>query len=180
MSWRSNISTYGFRGRKLLLTSGGSKFERAFIRTLLKRLALLTALAVCAANTVAQTYSINGHTLGGGGGSSAGGTYSIRGTLGQQAAGRSTAGEYSVSDGFWSLIGSVPTPGAPLLSLCVTGTNTVIVSWPSPSTGFVLQQNRDGTGAQWTDVGLAQADNGTTKSVVIRQPMGNLFFRLKK
>jgi len=78
------------------------------------------------------------------------------------------------------LVGAVQTPGAPLLSLSVTSTNTVLVCWPSPSAGFVLQQSKDVLSTNWVDVGQAPFDNGIIKSVILNQPAGRLFFRLKK
>jgi len=53
-------------------------------------------------------------------------------------------GNYSIAGGFWGIIAAVQTPGAPLLAIRRTSTNTVAVSWPSPSTGFTLQQNTNG------------------------------------
>ena len=52
------------------------------------------------------------------------------------------------------------------------------VSWPSPSPGFVLQQNTDGLGSgNWSNVADSMLDDGTNK--MITQPMGtNRFFRL--
>jgi hypothetical protein len=45
-------------------------------------------------------------------------------------------GNFSLTGGFWSLF-AVQTPGAPLLTIRLTTTNTAIVSWPSPSTGWL-------------------------------------------
>jgi hypothetical protein len=66
----------------------------------------------------------------------------------------------------------------PSLTLRQTNSSTVAVSWPSPSPGFVLQQNTDGLGsANWSNVTDAILDNGTNK--MITQPMGTTrFFRL--
>jgi len=128
----------------------------------------------------AESFLINGHTLSGGGGSSAGGSYTVKGTLGQPAAGALGAGNYSINAGFWAIISPVQTPGAPLLTLSATSTNTVVLSWPSPSTGFVLQQSPAGAGTNWVDVAQAPFDNGTTKSVLVSPRSGNLFFRLTK
>ena len=59
--------------------------------------------------------------------------------------------------------------------------NTVTVSWPSPSTGFVLQQNNNANNvAGWSTFGGTINDNGTIKSMTISPPTGNLFFRLKQ
>jgi hypothetical protein len=66
----------------------------------------------------------------------------------------------------------------PSLTLLQTNSSSVAVSWPSPSPGFVLQQNTDGLGSvNWSNVTDAMLDDGTNK--MITQPMGtNRFFRL--
>jgi hypothetical protein len=68
--------------------------------------------------------------------------------------------------------------GMPLLTIARTTTNTVAVSWPSPSTGFTLQQNADLATTNWTPVGTAPADDGTTRTVIVNPPAGNRFYRL--
>ncbi len=91
-----------------------------------------------------------------------------------------TGGNYSLTGGFWSLISLVQTPGAPTLTITRSGTG-VIISWPSPSSGFVLQQNTAVDNAPgWLNYTGTINDNGTTKSVTINPPTGNLFFRLKE
>lgn len=52
-----------------------------------------------------------------------------------------TGGHYGLAGGVRSVIAAVPTPGAPTLMVTLTKANTVLVCWPSPSTGFLLQQN---------------------------------------
>ena len=54
----------------------------------------------------------------------------------------------------------------------------VVVSWPSPSTGFSLQQNTNLNTTNWTSVVEPVNDNGTVKSVILAPPFGNRFFRL--
>ena len=56
--------------------------------------------------------------------------------------------------------------------------SSVAVSWPSPSPGFVLQQNTAGLGSlNWSNVTDSISDDGTNK--VMTQRMGmNSFFRL--
>jgi hypothetical protein len=57
----------------------------------------------------------------------------------------------------------------------------VTVSWPSPSTGFQLQQNSNLAAANgWTATSFSITDDGTNKSITISSPTGNLFFRLKQ
>jgi len=56
--------------------------------------------------------------------------------------------------------------------------NGTVISWPSPSTGFVLQQNSDLSTTNWTTSGLTIFDNGTTKSATNSPVTGSQFFRL--
>jgi hypothetical protein len=129
----------------------------------------------------AQTYTIDWYKISGGGGTSTGGVFQVSGTIGQPDAGAAmSGGNYSVTGGFWSLFAVVQMPGAPLLAVALTQTNTAVVSWPSPSTGFTLQQNSSVGTTNWTDVGLTPNDNGTTKSVVVPASLGSKFYRLKK
>jgi hypothetical protein len=127
----------------------------------------------------AQDYSLNWFTVDGGGGTSIGGIYAVTGTIGQPDAGTMSGGPFSLVGGFWSIISAVQTPGAPLLAILNTGTNAVVLSWPSPSAGFILQQNSDLTTTNWTRVDLPVGDDGTTKSMIIAPAAGNRFFRLK-
>ncbi|MGH7968186.1 MAG: hypothetical protein ACREIC_05595 [Limisphaerales bacterium] len=67
---------------------------------------------------------------------------------------------------------------APLLSIALSDDNNVVVSWPSPSTGFLLQQNAGFIATNWTNSSLSVNDNGTTKSVTNSVLAEHLFFRL--
>lgn len=128
----------------------------------------------------AQPYSIDWFTIDGGGGVSTGGVFSVSGTIAQPDAGTMSGGNFTLDGGFWGIIAVVQTPGAPRLTVTGTGT-TVIVSWPSSSTGFMLQQNSAVVNTTtWTNYGGTVGDNGTIKSVTNSPAAGNLFFRLKK
>ena len=132
---------------------------------------LLPALAF------AQNYSIDWYKIKGGGGTSTNGQYSLTGTIGQHdAGGPMTGGNFSLTGGFWAV---VQTPGAPLLTITHSG-NSVVITWPSPSTGFALQTNSNVANvAGWLNFGGTVNDNGVTKSVTANSPpVGNLFFRL--
>lgn len=142
------------------------------MKTKLSFALLLVAFKLCA-----QPYSVDWYKISGGGGAGSNGQYAVSGTIGQPDAGVAmSGGNYSLTGGFWSLISVVQTPGAPTLTLTHSGSN-VIVSWPSPSTGFALQQNSDLTTANWSTSG-GVSDDGTNKSITISSPTGNLFFRL--
>ena|SRR5689334_6859512 len=141
---------------------------------------VFTCAILCACTAFAQNYSIDWYKIAGGGGTSTGGVYTLSSTIGQHdAGGPMTGGSYSLTGGFWALV-AVQTPGAPLLKITPTTTNTVVVSWPSPSIGFVLQQNSSLTNpGGWANAPQTVNDNGTTKSIVVNPPTGNVYYRLK-
>ncbi len=147
----------------------------------MKKLLLFSSLLI---NSIgfAQSYSIDSFTIAGGGGASTGGVYSVSGTIGQPDAGPTmNGGNYSVDSGFWSIIAAVQTPGAPLLTISRTATNTVAVNWPSASSGFTLQQNTNSVASvNWSNVNATIQDDGTTKTLIVNPPTGNRFFRLFK
>lgn len=55
-----------------------------------------------ASDDLAESLTISWWTADGGGGDSAGGSYSLRGTIGQSDAGRASGGDYALIGGFWS------------------------------------------------------------------------------
>jgi len=138
---------------------------------------LLLAAAVTAAK--GQNYSINWYSIDGGGGTSTGGVYTVSGTIGQPDAGLMSGGNYTLQGGFWGIIAAIQTPGAPSLRVVLTTTNTVVVSWPNPSTGFNLQQNLDLGTPAWASVTNTPAVVGNELQVIVAPPPGNRFFRLK-
>ena len=141
----------------------------------------LASLLLALNGASAQTYSIDWYKIAGGGGTSTGGQYVVSGTIGQHdAGGPMTGGNYSLTGGFWSLVAAIQTPGAPLLSVFRTPTNTVVITWPAPSTGFVLQQNGDLRTTSWaTATGAFSVVNGQNQ-MIVAPPIGNQFYRLKQ
>ena len=127
----------------------------------------------------AQSYSIDWFQIAGGGGTSTGGVYSVSSTIGQPDAGPMNGGSFALEGGFWSIVAAVQTPGAPLLRVVLTSTNTLIVAWPAPSTGFSLQQNAALGSTNWLGVSNSQAVVGSENQVLISLPAGNRFYRLK-
>jgi len=126
-------------------------------------------------------YSIDWSTIDGGGGTSTGGVYAVTGTIGQPDAGAMSGGNFTLEGGFWGVIAAVQTPGAPLLTIFRTITNTVAVSWPSPSTGWDLQQNTNSVSSlNWSNVTAIIQDDNTTKTLIVNPPAGNRFYRLHK
>lgn len=126
----------------------------------------------------AQQYSIDWYSLDGGGGISTGGIYAVSGTIGQPDAGAMTGGQFALTGGFWALY-ALQTPGAPLLGIMLTPTNTVMVYWPSPSTGFNPQVNTNLATADWVTPAETVQDNGTLKYLIVNPRAGSRFYRLK-
>ena len=90
-----------------------------------------------------------------------------------------SGGNFSLTGGFWSFLSTVQTAGAPLLTISLTTSNTAIVSWPSPSTGFTLQQNTNNVASpNWSNAPTTPIDNGTIKYIIVNPPVGNRFYRL--
>jgi hypothetical protein len=140
----------------------------------------LLACAAIPAAVHAQSYSIDWYTIDGGGGTSTGGVYSVSGTIGQpDAGGPMSGGNFMLSGGFWTLF-AVQTPGAPLLRIFLTSTNTAVVAWPAPSTGFGLQQNPVANTTNWVSVTNSVIVTSGENRVIISPPAGNRFFRLFK
>jgi hypothetical protein len=145
----------------------------------MKKLFLLLSL-LFPTISFAQSYSIDWYKIAGGGGTSMGGVYSVSGTIGQHdAGGPMTGGNFSLTGGFWALY-AVQTPGAPVLSIRLTATNTAQVYWPSPSTGNNLQVNTNLATANWVTPTETVQDNGTIKFIIVNPPTGNRFYRLVK
>ena len=145
-----------------------------------KKMTLISSVALIAATALAQSYSIDWHTIDGGGGTSVGGAFSVSGTLGQPDGGAAmSGGSFSLVGGFWSLI-AVPTPGAPWLRISLTPTNTAIITWPASSAGFALQQNANLNTSNWVTVSESVIDNGTNRFIIVNPPRGSRYYRLFK
>jgi len=128
-------------------------------------------------------YAIDWSTIDGGGGTSTSGVYSVTGTIGQPDAGAMTGGGFTLAGGYWSIVAAVQTPGAPLLSVARTVTNSVVVSWSAPAEGWLLYAttNLVTPGSMWTEIAPPYQTNGLTNiSFTEPPPAGNKFFRLHK
>ena len=144
----------------------------------MKAICLLVVMLALPLAVQAQPFTIDWFTIDGGGGTSTGGTYSVTGTIGQPDAGRMSGGAYSLEGGFWGIIGAIQTPGSPLLRVLLTSTNTVVVAWPNPSSGFSLQQNGALGNTNWLGVTNVPIVVGSEKQVIVAPPTGNRFYRL--
>ncbi|PWU10785.1 MAG: hypothetical protein C5B50_24785 [Verrucomicrobia bacterium] len=117
-------------------------------------------------------------TIAGGGGSSSHDELMLSGTIGQAAPGGPLLNtDLSLLSGFWSAAMVVETPGAPFLTITPgPQPSTLYVIWPSPSTGFVLQQSEDFI--TWTTPSEITQDNGSLKFITVNANSARRFFRL--
>ena len=145
-----------------------------------KIIVLVLSGSLLIASVLGQPYSVDWHKIAGGGGSSTNGQFTLSGAIGQHDAGlQMSGGNFSVTGGYWVFPVS-QTPGAPLLSIKLAGSNTVMIYWPSPSTGFNLQVNTNLAGTNWTGVPQTVNDDGTNRYILIAPPIGGLYYRLKE
>ena len=142
---------------------------------------ILAITVVATAIAAVAQYSLDWSTVDGGGGTSTGGVYAVSGTIGQPDAGSMSGGNFTLDGGFWGIVAAIQSPGAPLLTITLNPQlSTITVSWPSPSTGWTLQQNTNSiASANWSNVTSGITDNGTIKTLIVNPPAGTRFFRLK-
>jgi len=148
----------------------------------MKQLLLLCSMLLLIPCSVkAQNYAIDWFTVDGGGGTSTGGVFSVSGTIGQPDAGKLIGGNYVLDGGFWGIVLAIQTPGAPFLSITRSNSN-VIVFWPAPAPGFVLDETTTLTGAPtpWMQVGYPYQTNAQHISISAPASTGNKFYRLRK
>ena len=72
------------------------------------------------------------------------------------------------------------TPLAPLLTIRLTATNSVMVAWPAPSTGFELEQTSNLNAPDWSTHATPPTTVGGENQVIVPPMVGNQFYRLKK
>ena len=137
---------------------------------------LLMGVLFTAAFALAQSYSIDWHTIDGGGGTSIGGGYALSGTIGQPDATPSpmAAGSVAVNGGFWALPIAVQTAGGPLLSILASAPGFATISWTPDTPGCVLQQNTNILTTNWVD-----SASGTTNPIVVPITTPTMFYRLR-
>jgi hypothetical protein len=136
----------------------------------------VSATTVTLCFTALAQYAINWSTIDGGGGTSTGGVFTIHGTIGQPDAGSTmSAGQFSVTGGFWALPMAVQTPGAPLLSIVAAGVGQATISWEPDPGGYVLQETMSLAPTNWVD--SASGSNNPTDIVLTNAAK---FYRLRK
>ena len=90
---------------------------------------------------------------------------------------------FTLHGGFWGVVAAVQTPGAPRLTVARMETNTVVILWPAPAEGWLLQAttNLVSSGSAWAEIPPPYQTNGLTNiSFTNAAPIGNTFYRLHK
>lgn len=156
----------------------GAPFQSARGRAQSKTWPVLVALGLLvgalSGNARAQTLSIPWHTMDAGGGTSTGGGFTVRGTVGQPDAGRMSGGGFTVTGGFWAWPQVIQTPGAPTLVIAQSAPGQAVVSWAAAPGGWLLQEAAALNGP-WTPV-----PGGSTSPVTVPASFPARFYRLSK
>jgi hypothetical protein len=148
-----------------------------FMRNFLATALFFAVLIAPSARAQSTNYSISWYTIAGGGGTSTGGNFALSGTIGQHATASMSGGTYSLTGGFWSILSAVQTPGAPLLSVSLTGKQATI-SWPAPASGFVLEESPNLTTGSWSVSSTSLTTNNGVISASAPSGSGYQYFRL--
>ena len=143
---------------------------------------LLLILAALPGRIHAQS-GIDWFTMDAAGGAQSSANYVANFTAGQNDVGPTflNSANYRIIPGFWALEDLGPATGLPELSIALSGAN-VILSWSSPSTGFVLEQTDSFNvlPAAWGNTPGVVSDNGFIKSITIPHNVAHRFYRLRK
>lgn len=137
------------------------------------KIKILAFAASAAALAAMAQYSIDWSTLDGGGASSSGGSYTLRGTIGQPDADNMAGGSYAVQGGFWAPM-AVQVGGAPWLDIISTNGVDIVVSWLPADPGWVLQETLN-LQSNWVD-----SASGSTNPVAIPATEAAQFYRLRE
>ena len=144
---------------------------------LVPALALLNA--ALALDISGANYEIAWFTVDGGGSTGAGGQFSIEGTIGQTDAGTSFGNRYTLEGGFWNSASSWNEELAPRLSISFVGGN-VLVSWPAPATGYLLEWSSNLGASVWTATSFPYSTSATHISRSEPLAQGDRYYRLRK
>jgi hypothetical protein len=120
-------------------------------------------------------YSIDWFTMDGGGGSGSAGTFLMSGTIGQPDAASGSADGVVFLGGYWSAIAEE----LPILRI-FRFNGKIILAWPDPSPGFILETKADLFEPKWNEVSIEPEIVGSEKQVMWGVPVDNHFFRLHR
>ena len=128
-----------------------------------------------------QTFTATPSVIGAGGGTSAGGAFSLTGTIGQSAVSASNGGAFSLESGFWSAFVVIQVEGAPRLSAVLSG-GVITLSWPENPSGYQLESSASLSpgSADWSPMTQTPQLDGETLLISVPSTQGMTFFRLRR
>ena len=106
------------------------------------------------------------------------GGFMLCGTSQAPLSGNKTVGDFGEGD-YWVIKLASDMMLEPFLTISRAAAD-VMLTWPSPSTGFELEQNSDLTTTNWTSVNTPMVDDGTNKIAHVALEPDKVYFRLKK
>jgi len=127
--------------------------------------------------------TIDWEVMGGGTEVSAGGAYTVQGTVGQPFTTGAEGGDYTLAAGFWTYIVVVATPGAPMLRVTWDESSARMrISWPITATGWVLQSADvlAGANTQWVRLEGPYETTDTEQQWLVTPSPGQQFYRLQR
>jgi len=128
----------------------------------------------------AQGFDLDWFAVVAGGGTSAGGDYVLTASVGQPFGGMASSANYDATAGFAGLFESLEPASQPGLRIAPADANSVLITWPASTTGWVLQESSSlGHLADWTDVRTRVVANGTDNIATLPIAAGNRFYRLR-
>jgi hypothetical protein len=88
--------------------------------------------------------------------------------------------QYSGTNGRPAIAHFYAAIGVASVTTAVTATNTLLISWPAPGTGCVLQSCSDVSGTNWVDVNVIPQQVGGLMQVTVPISGSQRIFRLQK
>jgi hypothetical protein len=113
------------------------------------------------------------------GDSSSGGDYTLTGGIGAAEAVPAAGGDFGMVAGFWSILPSLEIGELPVLRIAFVAQNSVLISWPAPSTGWVLEESTAPGASGWTDAAAPVISQGGDNTVRQPIPGGSRYYRLR-
>jgi len=151
-------------------------------------LAIGACVSLVATSLHAQPFSVTGHIVAGGGGTSSGSGFAISGTIAQaEATPRLQNGCWAIDPGFWGAYAAIQTPAAPSLRIRPISFSTVRVSFTPGCGDWVLQRSSElvvePTPTVWIDDdpgNLVLVGDELVRDFHVPSWGPRLFFRLRK
>ena len=124
-------------------------------------------------------YNIDWFQITGGGGLAEGGGYSLNGAVNLSSnSAEMFAGNYSIMPSFSVPFDIVQTSVPPALTILLTETNTVVISWPLIASDFKVQVSTNVESMDWHPPLQPILEDSFRRTIIVRPSTGASFYRL--